>query len=87
VSDFAILADTTLEIEAILGRAEHHPDVTRVIDLVQKALVTQRYDIARAIRAEAAAYKRGELPTRNAAITFDGGLRRAARIAESGGRR
>lgn len=87
MTDFAVLADTALRIEAILGTAEHHPDVTRVIDLVQKALVTQRYEIGRAIRAEARAFRRGELPIGNTAITFDAGLRRAARIAEDGGRR
>lgn len=89
MSDFGILADTTLKIEKILGQAKHHPDVGRVVDLVQSALVAQRYEIGRAIRAEARAFRRDGLSSvpGNSSITYDGGLRRAARIAEDGGRR
>lgn len=88
MSDFGILADTASKIEAILGTAEHHPDAGRIIDLVQASLVAQRYAIGRAIRAEARAFQSGQWSVHgNVSVTFDGGLRYAARIAEEAGRR
>lgn len=86
MTEFSIYADAAVSIQAILGDAKHHPDCERVIHLVRKALLEQRYEIGRALRAEARAFRNGELETGNSALTFDGGLRRAARIAENGGR-
>jgi hypothetical protein len=87
MTEFSIYADAAVQIQEILGAARHHTDCERVIDLVRRALLEQRYEIGRALRAEARAFRDGDLETGNSALTFDGGLRRGARIAENGGRR
>jgi hypothetical protein len=84
--DADILGMTQERIEDRLGRAQHHPDVAYVVDLVRVALLAQRRLIAKRIRAEERAILRdpGRLSGR-ISLTFMGGLRHAARIAERAG--
>jgi hypothetical protein len=72
-------------IEEVLGRADQNPDVAVIVDLVRVTLTFQRREIARRLRAEARAFQCGQLETGNGRLTYDGALRRAARIAERGG--
>ncbi len=73
------------DIELILG-PRVHPDVERIIDVVAHALDAQAAFIAQQARREATAYKRGERSQAgNQQLTYDGGLRRAARIADAQG--
>lgn len=67
-------------IEHILGPREH-PDVQAVLDVLADALDGQRRHIARQLRSEAAAYQRGVMPGAGQELTYDGGLRRAAKVA------
>lgn len=70
------------QIEQILGPRKH-PDCAAVIAVIRSALNSQSRYIAREIRREAAAYQRGVMPSGNQQLTYDGGLRRASRIAEA----
>lgn len=67
-------------IEQILGPREH-PDCEAVIQVVANALRDQRWFIGHLIRCEAAAFRRGQMPNTRQQITYDGGLRRAAKLA------
>lgn len=70
-------------IEQILG-PRAHPDVAAVIDVIRDALDGQSRFIAHLARCEAAAFRRGELSQApNQQLTYDGGLRRGARIADA----
>lgn len=84
--DTDILGMTQERIEDRLGRAEHHPDCAYIVDLVRVALLAQRRQITKRIRAEERAIRRdpGRLSGR-ITLTFSGGLRHAARIAERDG--
>jgi hypothetical protein len=78
----AALYAATAHIKHILG-PRTHPDVKAVIQVVADALAAQRRATAAAIRREAAAFRRSEATAPgNQQLTYDGGLRRAARIAE-----
>lgn len=61
-----------------------HPDVEFVLDILAAALNGQRTRIARQLSREAAEYKRSgafyAYGNGRPALTYDGGLRRAARV-------
>jgi hypothetical protein len=79
------LSAAVYRIEQILGPREH-PNVQAVIGVVRDALSSQARFIAHEARREAAAFQRDHVPSSgNVSLTYDGGLRRAARIAETQG--
>lgn len=77
----AALDAATAQIENVLG-PRAHPDVEAVIDVVERALATQRRFTAAAIRREARLAALGQYPPGCRSVTYDAGMRRAARIAE-----
>lgn len=78
--------------DAAIDRIEHilgprtHPDCASIIVVVAHALDAQAAFIAQQSRREAIAFKRGDRSQAgNQQLTYDGGLRRAARIADAQG--
>lgn len=63
-----------------------HPDVQFVLDILHAALYGQRARIARQLRREATEFKRDGIYYQRghgrSSLTYDGGLRRAARVID-----
>lgn len=83
----AILADASEQMWMALDPVMHTNTEmhAHALDVLRVALVKQRRLIARQLRSEAAAYRRRDYSTipANQQLTYDGALRRAARIAEA----
>jgi hypothetical protein len=83
----SILADASEQMWMALDPVTHTNTVMHehALDVLRIALAKQRRLIARQLRSEAAAYRRRDysaIPA-NQQLTYDGAVRRAARITEA----
>jgi hypothetical protein len=77
------LSAAVYRIEQILGPRGRAEELAAVHAILRDALDSQARFIAHLARTEALAFQRGEHPHSAQQLTYDGGLRRGARIAES----
>lgn len=82
----SILADARAQLR-MLADSQHSADeiVDYGLDVVRVALAKQRRMIARAINAEARRAALGQYAAGCRSITYDAGMRRAARVAKNAG--
>lgn len=81
----SILADAAEQMWMALDPVMHTNTVMHehALDVLRVALAKQRRLIARRLRSEANAYRWAHVSPSNQRLTYDGGLRRAARITEA----
>lgn len=73
------------DIAPLVGLPPYHPEVTKIVRAIQGHMQQEYWRLAAHLSREAEAYRRGELRLGNGAETYDGALRRAARIVASPG--